>query len=114
MFAEERKQRILATLQQKPAVRVTELERSLRVSAASIRRDLAELERTGLLKRTHGGAISARMTTIEPSLAQKEDRYQAEKSAIARLAAARGTTAQRVAEQTAANAREVFGLRKGV
>src|SRR5919108_3257518 len=87
MFAEERKQRILTTLRQKPAVRVTELERTLRVSAASIRRDLADLERTGLLKRTHGGAISARLTAVEPSLAEKEDRYQAEKIAIARLAA---------------------------
>jgi DeoR family fructose operon transcriptional repressor len=88
MFAEERKQRILAALLRKPAVRVTELERTLRVSAASIRRDLAELERTGLLKRTHGGAISVQMAVIEPSLAEKEDRYQAEKIAIARLAAA--------------------------
>lgn len=86
MFAEERKQRILATLHQKPAVRVTELERALCVSAASIRRDLADLERTGLLKRTHGGAISAQMAMIEPSLAEKEDQYQAEKAAIARLA----------------------------
>ena len=87
MFAEERKQRILAVLHQKPAVRVTELGRALRVSEASIRRDLADLERTGLLKRTHGGAIGARMAAIEPSLAEKEDQYQAEKAAIARLAA---------------------------
>lgn len=86
MFAEERKQRILATLHQKPAVRVTELGRELRVSTASIRRDLADLERTGLLKRTHGGAISGRVAAIEPSLAEKEDQYQAEKMAIARLA----------------------------
>lgn len=86
MFAEERKQRILAALHQKPAVRVTELGRALRVSEASIRRDLADLERTGLLKRTHGGAIGARMAMIEPSLAEKEDQYQQEKAAIARLA----------------------------
>ena len=86
MFAEERKQRILAALHQSVAVRVDELGRALRVSTASIRRDLADLERTGLLKRTHGGAISARMAMIEPSLAEKEDQYQAEKAAIARLA----------------------------
>lgn len=86
MFAEERKQRILAALHRNPVVRVTELGRALRVSAASIRRDLADLQRTGLLKRTHGGAIGARMTAIEPSLAEKEDQYQEEKAAIARLA----------------------------
>src|SRR5918996_733267 len=87
MFPEERKQRILAALHQKPAVRVSDLGRALRVSAASIRRDLADLERSGLLKRAHGGAVSARMAAIEPSLAEKEDQYQAEKAAIARLAA---------------------------
>ena len=86
MFAEERKQRILAALHQRPAVRVNELGRALRVSDASIRRDLADLERIGLLKRTHGGAISARLAMIEPSLAEKEDRFQREKAAIARLA----------------------------
>jgi DeoR family fructose operon transcriptional repressor len=87
MFAEERKQRILAALQRDPSVRVDELGRVLRASPASIRRDLAELERAGLLRRTHGGAIGANVTALEPSLAQKEDQYQAEKLAIARVAA---------------------------
>jgi len=35
IFAEERKQRILAALHQNPAVRVADLGRSLRVSTAS-------------------------------------------------------------------------------
>jgi DeoR family fructose operon transcriptional repressor len=86
MFAEERKQHILAALHDTPAVRVTDLGRALRVSTASIRRDLAELERAGLLKRTHGGAVTPRLGALEPSLAEKEDQYQAEKAAIARLA----------------------------
>ena len=59
----------------------------MRVSIASIRRDLADLERSGLLKRTHGGAVSNRLTAVEPSLAQKKDQYRAEKAAIADLAA---------------------------
>src|SRR5688572_24549599 len=87
MFAEERKQQILAALRRAPAVRAAELGRTLRTSLASIRRDLADLERSGLLKRTHGGAISNSLAASEPSLAQKEDQYQAEKAAIARLAA---------------------------
>lgn len=86
MFAEERKQRILATLHRAAAVRVEDLGQALRVSPASIRRDLADLERAGLLKRTHGGAVSTRLAALEPSLAEKEDRYQAEKVAIATLA----------------------------
>ena len=53
------------------------------MSTASIRRDL---ERTGLPRRTHGGAMSARLAAIEPSLADNEDRYRAEKTAIGRRA----------------------------
>jgi DeoR family fructose operon transcriptional repressor len=88
MFAEERKQQILAALQRDPAVRVVDLGRAFQVSVASIRRDLADLERSGLLKRTHGGAVSNRLALAEPSLAEKKDRHQAEKEAIAAVAAA--------------------------
>ncbi|HEV3484180.1 MAG TPA: DeoR/GlpR family DNA-binding transcription regulator, partial [Vicinamibacterales bacterium] len=88
MFAEERKQQILAALQRDPAVRVVDLGRAFQVSVASIRRDLADLERSGLLKRTHGGAVSNRLALAEPSLAEKKDRHQAEKEAIATVAAA--------------------------
>jgi DeoR family fructose operon transcriptional repressor len=87
MFGEQRKQQILSALHRTPAVRVTELSRALRVSTASIRRDLSELERAGFLKRTHGGAITPRLATLEPSLAEKEDRYQREKTAIGALSA---------------------------
>lgn len=83
MFAEERKQQILTALQRSPAVRVTDLCRALGVSVASIRRDLADLERSGLLKRTHGGAVSNRLAAFELSLANKKDQYQKEKAAIA-------------------------------
>lgn len=87
MFVEERKQRILTALHRTPAVRVTELSRVLRVSTASIRRDLADLERAGLLKRTHGGAVTPHFAALEPSLAEKEDQYHREKAAIGALAA---------------------------
>jgi DeoR family fructose operon transcriptional repressor len=87
MFAEQRKQRILLALQRRQAVSVLDLGRALRASPASIRRDLADLERAGLLKRTHGGAVSAHVAAVEPSLAEKEDRYQEQKAAIAAVAA---------------------------
>jgi DeoR family transcriptional regulator, fructose operon transcriptional repressor len=86
MFAEERKQRILETLNRDRVVKVSELSALLRVSEASVRRDLQELEESGLLKRTHGGAITNTSATFEPSLAEKEDRYRAEKAAIAGIA----------------------------
>ena len=87
MFAEERKHRILQVLEQGEAVRVAELSRVLRVSPASVRRDLRDLAEAGLLKRTHGGAMGPRAAAFEPSLIEKEDHYQPEKAAIARIAA---------------------------
>jgi DeoR family fructose operon transcriptional repressor len=87
VFAEERKQQILAALKRAPAIRAAELGLALGTSLASIRRDLADLERSGLLKRTHGGAISNDLVALEPSLAEKEDQYQAEKAAIGVTAA---------------------------
>ena len=87
MFAEERKQQILAVLHRTQAVRVEDLGRALSASPASIRRDLTDLERAGLLRRTHGGAVSARMAGLEPSVIEKEDQHRPEKAAIAALAA---------------------------
>jgi DeoR family fructose operon transcriptional repressor len=87
MFAEERKQQILAALDKTHVVRVEELQKALRASPASIRRDLADLERVGLVKRTHGGAVSPHLAALERPAAEKEDQHRAEKSAIARVAA---------------------------
>jgi DeoR family fructose operon transcriptional repressor len=87
MFADERKQRILQVLDEGSAVRVSDLSRVLRVSEASVRRDLRDLHEAGLLKRTHGGAVAPRTAAFEPSLTQKEDQYRAEKAAIGRVAA---------------------------
>ena len=86
MFAEERKQRILEALERDQAVKVSELSTLLQVSEASIRRDLQELEESELLKRTHGGAIANYTAAFELPLAEKEDRYKAEKTSIARAA----------------------------
>jgi DeoR family fructose operon transcriptional repressor len=86
MFAEERKQRILRVLEEREAVRVSDLSEVLRVSEASVRRDLRDLEDAGFLKRTHGGAVGLQAATFEPSLSQKEDQYRPEKAAIARRA----------------------------
>lgn len=87
MFAEERQRRILSALEHGDSVRVSDLSRVLRVSEASVRRDLRDLEHAGLLTRTHGGAMGPRTAAFEPSLTQKEDQYRAEKAAIGRLAA---------------------------
>jgi DeoR/GlpR family transcriptional regulator of sugar metabolism len=63
----------------------------LRVSEVTIRRDLEDLERRGLLERTHGGAVLAQCMACEPLSVEAASRHPFEKqrigAAAARLAA---------------------------
>ncbi len=59
-----RHKEILEILKQNGAVSIKELTKILYVSEATVRRDLAELERIGALKRTFGGAKPA-LDTVE-------------------------------------------------
>ncbi|ACZ43354.1 transcriptional regulator, DeoR family [Thermobaculum terrenum ATCC BAA-798] len=63
-----RKEQILQRLLERAEVTVEELVEELGASPATIRRDLAELEREGLLRRTHGGASLAERMLYEPFL----------------------------------------------
>jgi DeoR/GlpR family transcriptional regulator of sugar metabolism len=53
------------------AVTVAELEERFGVSSMTARRDLAELERQGLLRRTHGGAVAAGVSAHEDSFTKR-------------------------------------------
>jgi len=55
--ADIRRRAILEELIQHQAVRVAELSQAFGVSEVSVRRDLSHLERQGLLRRIHGGAV---------------------------------------------------------
>ncbi|MET7281967.1 substrate-binding domain-containing protein [Kribbella sp. NPDC005582] len=57
MLASERHELILRSLRRHGRLRVAELVAELGVSAITVRRDLAELDGAGLLRRVHGGAI---------------------------------------------------------
>jgi len=57
MFAEERRERILAMVKSKGRVFAKDLSEEFKVSIDTIRRDLTVMEEEGLIKRTHGGAI---------------------------------------------------------
>ena len=57
MLAPERHELILRSLRRHGRLRVAELVAELGVSAITVRRDLAELDSAGLLRRVHGGAI---------------------------------------------------------
>ena len=57
MLAPERHELILRSLRRHGRLRVAELVAELGVSAITVRRDLAELDEAGLLRRVHGGAV---------------------------------------------------------
>lgn len=68
MLAEERRFRISELLSRQRTVSASELIDVLGVTAATVRRDLADLERKGLLVRSHGGAVSkSPSTNFQPS-----------------------------------------------
>ncbi len=84
---------ILTGLQESGSVAVDVLSDHLGVSVVTIRRDLDVLEQQGLLRRTHGGAVSIEPLFYEPfkkdrSFQEQVERQAAEKRRIGRAAAA--------------------------
>jgi DeoR/GlpR family transcriptional regulator of sugar metabolism len=69
------------------AVSVQDLVVRLGVSPATIRRDLAEMSRDGLVRRVHGGAVAAVPAEIDRPYEEVADDAADEKLAIARRAA---------------------------
>jgi DeoR/GlpR family transcriptional regulator of sugar metabolism len=59
-FTEERRAEIIRLVMDRGRVRTSELAEFLGVTEPTIRRDVADLDRQGLLHRTHGGAIAAK------------------------------------------------------
>ncbi len=87
LLAEERRFRIREILSRERSVTASELIRTLGVTAATIRRDLAVLEKEGVLERSHGGAVSRTSSTnFQPSYEALGRSNRAEKQAIAREA----------------------------
>jgi DeoR/GlpR family transcriptional regulator of sugar metabolism len=82
-----RQQRILELLHERGAVRVSTLAERLGVSEVTVRRDLEELERRGLLERTHGGAIPARRIAREPAYVEAVSSHPGQKRRIGSAAA---------------------------
>jgi DeoR/GlpR family transcriptional regulator of sugar metabolism len=87
MDVRERRQLTLELLQEQGEVTVAELSRTAEVSDMTIRRDLEALERSGALRRVHGGAISAVSRSYEPPFALRAGREVEAKQRIGRLAA---------------------------
>ena len=87
MFPEERKTKILNSLNKYGKVKVCDLSQRYDVSEVTIRRDLQELEEDNLIKRVHGGAVSNNNTKFEPTFSEKIDKFYDEKESVGKLAA---------------------------
>ena len=67
MYAEERQHAIATLVAERGRVAVTAVAEQFGVTTETVRRDLALLERAGLLRRVHGGAVPAgALTLVEP------------------------------------------------
>jgi DeoR family fructose operon transcriptional repressor len=109
MYAEERQQEILQQARTEGRVDVAELADKFAMTAETIRRDLTTLERAGMLRRVHGGAIPVERIGFEPALAARDAVLTVEKERIAKVALAEvpaegaiildaGTTTARLAQ----------------
>lgn len=87
MLPEERRTKILELLEKERGVKVSDLVRIFNVTGATIRRDLETLEKEGLLKRTHGGAVLPHSFSFEPLYTTKKRQNLKEKMAIGKKAA---------------------------
>ncbi len=71
MFAQERQQIILRALQDRSPLTVPALEKLVKASPATVRRDLAFLESLGRIVRTHGGVMNPEKANGEPPFDRK-------------------------------------------
>ena len=86
MLSIERHEQILRILMEKKSVTVAELSKAMFVSDATIRRDLSWMEKEGLIKRSHGGAVLFESTNDETSILMREQENIKEKKIIAEIA----------------------------
>lgn len=86
MYAQERQQAILERVRASGRGDVATLAEEFDVTAETIRRDLAVLERHRLVRRTHGGALPVERLGFEPAVAAREGLLIDEKERIAKAA----------------------------
>lgn len=85
--AEERQRQILDELRAQGKVMVTETARQLGVTEVTIRRDLARLQKDGLLTKTYGGAVISSVPEMSLSVRYRQTRNLGAKRIIGQLAA---------------------------
>jgi DeoR/GlpR family transcriptional regulator of sugar metabolism len=81
-----RHHQIIAELAANPVVRISSLATQLGVSAETVRRDIDELTRRGVVERTYGGA-AVRPVGVQPAVLDRDRLSVAERARIGRHAA---------------------------
>lgn len=74
MLATERRRAIEDLVHKRSSVRVKDLCTALEASPSTIRRDLEQLERKGILQRSYGGATAVRPRADAPPALEEDDR----------------------------------------
>ncbi|MCD9021813.1 DeoR/GlpR family DNA-binding transcription regulator [Cohnella silvisoli] len=85
MLVAERYEKIVSLVGERGSIRVSELSELCQVTEETIRRDLDRLERSGRLRRSHGGAVSVKDVPQHPEIpyALREITHAEEKKRIA-------------------------------
>lgn len=86
MYAAERQQEILRRARHAGRVEVATLADELAVTGETVRRDLDTLERQGLIRRVHGGALPVERLRFEPGLSERLAAMAPEKERIGKAA----------------------------
>jgi DeoR family fructose operon transcriptional repressor len=87
MYAEERQQAIASLVIANGRASVADLAQAYDVTTETVRRDLAALERSGVLHRVHGGAVPVRaLHLVEAGVGEREATRAEHKDAIAAAA----------------------------
>lgn len=87
MLPVERKMHIIDLVKRKHIVSISDLSQALSVSETTIRRDIAEIEQEGLLKRTYGGVILDSSANTEPPFRERSLEHIDQKERIGQRAA---------------------------
>lgn len=87
MLPVERRERLIALLQERKTATTEELATALGVSVMTVRRDLELCQKSGRIQRCHGGAVISQKTVLEASYDQKMTAGRDRKKVLAKLAA---------------------------
>ncbi len=88
MLTEERQHYILDLIYRQRSIKLKDLTTSLNASESTIRRDLDDLEKRGLLKRVHGGAVSLNgQFTHDHTIPERSGQFTDEKRLIGQFCA---------------------------